>query len=112
MKLHSHYPLTICLNQTRLGLVKIINIQAAKTHLSRLVEEVVAGEEVILAKAGKPLVRLVPFTPPAKERVFGTLKGKIWEAPDCWDHDENLEQVFYGEAEWEMPAPQIAEKPE
>jgi len=43
--------------------MKVINIQAAKTHLSRIVEEAAAGEEIILAKAGKPLVRIIPWPP-------------------------------------------------
>jgi len=41
--------------------VKTVNIQAAKTHLSRLVEEAAAGEEIVLAKAGKPIARLVSY---------------------------------------------------
>jgi prevent-host-death family protein len=54
-----------------------VNIHAAKTHLSRLVEEAAAGGEVIIAKAGKPLVMLVPMTPvsPAKRRL-GALAGR------------------------------------
>jgi prevent-host-death family protein len=71
--------------------VKVINIQAAKTHLSRLVEEVVTdGEEVVLAKAGKPLVRLVPYVAARKARTPGLLAGQGWEAPDCWAPDERL----------------------
>ena len=42
--------------------MRTVNIRAAKTDLSRLVDEVAAGEEVVIAKAGKPLARLVPFT--------------------------------------------------
>ena len=53
------------------------NIHAAKTHLSRLVEEAAAGGEVIIAKAGKPLAMLVPMTPasPPKRRL-GALAGR------------------------------------
>lgn len=68
--------------------MKTINIQAAKTHLSRLVEEVVAGEEIILAKAGKPLVRLVPYRAPGTLRQGGQFAGRIEETPDCWDGGE------------------------
>jgi prevent-host-death family protein len=67
-----------------------INIQAAKTHLSRLVEEVIAGADIVLAKAGKPLVRLVPFKPTKAARVGGQLAGQVWQAPDCWDTDEEV----------------------
>ncbi len=64
--------------------MKVINIQAAKTHLSRIVDEVVEGEEVVLAKAGKPLVRLVPFVQARAPREPGMLVGQAWEAADCW----------------------------
>lgn len=70
--------------------MKIINIQAAKTHLSRIVEQVSHGEEIVLAKAGKPLVKLVPYKGAQSARVGGQLKGQIWEAPDCWQADDKL----------------------
>ncbi len=72
--------------------MKTINIQAAKTHLSRLVDQAAAGEEIILAKAGKPLAKLVPFQVARKPRVGGQLKGQIWASPDCWETDEDLIQ--------------------
>jgi prevent-host-death family protein len=59
-----------------------INIHDAKTQLSKLLQRVMAGEEIIIAKAGKPVARLVPFTQKPMERVPGTAKGKIWIAPD------------------------------
>jgi prevent-host-death family protein len=81
-------------NQTRLGLLNttmsIINIQAAKTHLSRLVDQAAQGEEIILAKAGKPLVKLVPVKAQQAPRVGGQLKGKIRESADCWEPDANI----------------------
>jgi prevent-host-death family protein len=64
--------------------MKTVNIHAAKTHLSRLVEDVAAGEEVIIAKHGKPMVRLVPLDAAAKKRVLGRLAGKI-RIPDDFD---------------------------
>ena len=68
---------------TKLSLVmKKVNIHEAKTHLSRLVEDVAAGEEVIIAKAGKPVARLVPFEKPAQPRTPGALKGRIRIAED------------------------------
>ncbi len=54
-----------------------INIHEAKTHLSRLVDEVCKGKELILAKAGKPLVKLVPLEQCHPKRTPGFLKGKI-----------------------------------
>lgn len=73
--------------------MKTINIQAAKTHLSRLVDQVVAGEEIVLAKAGKPLVRLVPFRESGTARRGGQYAGQILESPDCWDSDELAESI-------------------
>jgi prevent-host-death family protein len=62
--------------------MKTVNIHAAKTHLSRLVEEAAAGEEIIIAKAGKQLVRLVPLEQPAFHRAYGALKGRIHASED------------------------------
>lgn len=70
------------------------NIQEAKTHLSRLVELAHAGEEIIIAKAGKPMAKLVPYIPPRPARKGGFLKGKIWEADDCWQPDDDLTELM------------------
>lgn len=59
-----------------------INIHEAKTHLSRLVEQASAGEEIIIAKAGKPMARLVPLAPVVKPKKLGLLQGKVGIAPD------------------------------
>jgi prevent-host-death family protein len=57
--------------------MKQVNLHAAKTSLSRLVDEAVDGEEIIIAKAGKPLVRLVPVSRESTRRGFGADRGKI-----------------------------------
>ena len=75
--------------------MKTVNVQAAKTHLSRLIEEVAAGREIILAKAGKPLVKMVPYAPALKPREPGAFKGRIWQSADCWAPDPELEALFY-----------------
>jgi prevent-host-death family protein len=62
--------------------MKTVNLHAAKTHLSRLVDQAVGGEEVIIAKAGKPMVRLVPVGTSSRRTGFGELKGRIWIADD------------------------------
>jgi prevent-host-death family protein len=62
--------------------MKTVNIHAAKTHLSSLVEEAAAGEEIIIAKAGKPVARLVAVEKPAFHRAYGALKGRIHVADD------------------------------
>ncbi len=52
-----------------------VNIHEAKTHLSRLLEKVALGEEVIIAKAGKPIAKLVPIGKTPRKRKLGTAKG-------------------------------------
>ena len=59
-----------------------VNIHEAKTHLSRLIDEVAAGAEIIIAKAGKPMARLSPISVPARKKHLGLLKGKIKVADD------------------------------
>lgn len=66
---------------------KPVNIHEAKTHLSRLVERVEAGEEITLARAGRPVARLVPYAPRREPRKLGIWKGKIQLADD-WDSVE------------------------
>ena len=70
------------------------NIQEAKTHLSRLVEQAAAGEEIIIAKAGKPMAKLVPFVPKRAVRTGGFFAGKIHESADCWEPDEALTEAM------------------
>ena len=56
---------------------RVINIHEAKTQLSRIVEEVAAGAEVIIAKAGKPMARLSSLAPARRRKKLGLLKGKL-----------------------------------
>ena len=62
--------------------MQTVNIHAAKTNLSSLVEKAAAGEEIIIAKAGKPVARLVPLEEPDFRKSFGILKGKIRVSDD------------------------------
>jgi prevent-host-death family protein len=57
-----------------------VNVHEAKTHLSRLLEQAHAGEEIILAKAGKPYARLMPLENKPARRQPGRLKGNVGEA--------------------------------
>ena len=57
-----------------------VNVHEAKTHFSRLLERVHAGEEIIIAKAGKPYAKLVPLEPETLERTPGIAKGAVTEA--------------------------------
>jgi prevent-host-death family protein len=78
--------------------MRVINIHAAKTHLSRLVAEVAAGEEIVIAKAGKPVARLLPFEPRREPRRPGLMKGKIWMADDFDEPlPEEIMAAFRGE---------------
>ena len=70
----------------------VVNVHAAKTHLSRLLERVEAGEEITLARAGKPIAKLVPYVARRDPRHLGLLAGQIWRAPD-WDSPEVNEQI-------------------
>jgi prevent-host-death family protein len=57
--------------------MKTVNVHEAKTHLSRLLDRVHAGEEIIIAKSGEPYARLVPLSAGKAERKPGTLKGLV-----------------------------------
>jgi prevent-host-death family protein len=59
-----------------------VNIHAAKTQLSRLVEDAASGQEIIIAKAGRPVARLVPLAAPVRLKQLGLLRGKIRVSPD------------------------------
>lgn len=62
-----------------------INIHEAKTHLSKLLIQVAKGEEIVIAKAGTPVARLVPFELPALPRKPGSAAGQIWMSADFDD---------------------------
>lgn len=70
-----------------------VNIHEAKTHLSKLLERVALGEEIIIAKAGTPVARLVPIHP-AKTRVFGSAKGEFTVPDDFNEADSEIARLF------------------
>lgn len=80
---------------------QVFNIHEAKTNLSALVAKAEAGEDVVIARSGKPVVRLVPVKSLAKKRPDrrpGFLKGKIWIGPDFEDPlPEGILAAFRGE---------------
>ena len=84
--------------------MKTVNIHEAKTHLSRLVEEAAKGEGFVIAKAGKPMVRVVPLEeapaeePKKKKRRIGFLEGQF-SVPDDFDtmFAKEIEEMFYGD---------------
>jgi prevent-host-death family protein len=78
--------------------MKTVNVHQAKTHLSKLLENVEAGEEIVIARSGKPVAKLVPLKP--LPRRPGRLKGKIkihrdFDAP----LPEDVARVFRGEGD-------------
>lgn len=78
-----------------------VNIHEAKTHLSRLIERAVKGEPFIIAKAGKPLVKVMPLNAPESGQIkrLGFMAGQI-TVPDDFDQmgSEEIEQLFSGKA--------------
>jgi len=75
-------------------MTETVNMHQAKSSLSRLVERALAGEDVIIARNGKPLVRLVPVPKTRKPRVPGRGKGKIWIGPDFEFSESEIKELF------------------
>ncbi|MEW6568533.1 MAG: type II toxin-antitoxin system Phd/YefM family antitoxin [Chloroflexota bacterium] len=74
--------------------MKAVNIHEAKTHFSRLLVRVMGGEEIIIAKAGKPVARLIPYKKPPTKREPGTAQGQITVSSDF--HQPLPEEVLKG----------------
>ena len=72
-----------------------VNMHEAKSQLSRLGRLAWEGEEVVIAKAGEPYLRLEPYSKPVADRRPGGLKGEIWVAPDFDETDQRLIDSFY-----------------
>jgi prevent-host-death family protein len=77
-------------------MAEIVNMHQAKTTLSRLVERARAGEEIIIAKAGEPLVTLVPVKRRIKPRVPGKWRGTVWMAEDFAELPDDILDAFEG----------------
>lgn len=63
-------------------MARTVNVHEAKTHLSKLLAEVDRGEEIVIARGGKPVARLVPVRPCRAPRQPGSAKGQLWIAED------------------------------
>jgi prevent-host-death family protein len=74
------------------------NIHEAKSQLSRLIEMALAGEEVIISKAGKPVVKLIPYPDRTTPRILGVWRGKVKIAEDFDELPPDLARAFQGEA--------------
>jgi prevent-host-death family protein len=73
------------------------NIHEAQSQLSHLIEMAIAGEEVIISKAGKPVVKLVPYPDQSNPRPSGVWKGKVKIAKDFDELPSDLARAFQGE---------------
>jgi prevent-host-death family protein len=82
-------------DQTRFQIMKIWNVQDAKTHLSRLMEDAAAGEEILLAKHGKPMVRLSAYLPETEPRKLGGYEKQIRIADDFDEEDPRVLALFH-----------------
>jgi prevent-host-death family protein len=71
-----------------------VNIYEAKTHFSQLVERAEAGEEIVIARAGRPVARLVPFRARRSPRAPGLWKGRVRLAPDFDATDAAVIEAF------------------
>ena len=76
-------------------MVVTVNVHEAKTHLSKLLVKVGQGEEIIIAKAGRPVARLVAVGAKPRERLLGIDQGKIWMAPDFDETPQDILDLFY-----------------
>jgi prevent-host-death family protein len=78
--------------------MRTVNIHEAKTHLSKLVDQAAKGEPFIIARAGKPLVKVVALDAPAAPQRLGFMKGEI-EIPDDFDRmfEAEIQAMFEGE---------------
>src|SRR5258708_19815437 len=77
------------------GAIMEVNIHEAKTHFSKLLQRVAAGEEVIIARAGVPVAKLVRVEQPATKRELGIDRGKIWMADDFDLLPDDILAPFY-----------------
>jgi prevent-host-death family protein len=78
----------------------VVNIHEAKTHFSKLVERANAGEEIVIARAGTPVARLVAYVDDgerAVERVPGGWEGRVWMTDDFDELPEDIVAAFDGE---------------
>ena len=73
-----------------------VNIFEAKTNLSKLLVKVTEGKEVIIAKAGKPIAKLVSYKEIPAPRKLGLWKGKVWISDDFDEEDPEINKLFYG----------------
>jgi len=79
--------------------MEVVNVHEAKTHLSRLLQRVEQGEEIVIGRSGRPAAKLVPYRKTAGRRQGGQWKGCVTIAPDFDDLPPEVEAAFRGDAE-------------
>ena len=75
-------------------MMHVYNIYEAKAQLSRLVKKALEGEEIVIARAGEPLIVLVPYEPKKKAKRYGLLKGKIRIGDDFDTYSPEVQEMF------------------
>ncbi len=75
----------------------VVNIHEAKTHLSRLVERAMAGEEIVIGRAGKPVAKLVPYRDDGARRIPGGWRGRVRISEDFDELPDEVDAAFRGE---------------
>ncbi len=86
---------------------EMLNVHAAKTNFSKLLARVAKGEEIVIAKGGTPVARLVPYGAASPERPLGVLAGKVWMSEDAVETPAWLIDAFEGVG-GELPPPVVA----
>jgi prevent-host-death family protein len=77
--------------------MRTVNVHDAKSQLSKLLEEVEAGERIVIAHAGKPVAVLAPFQAATKRRRLGQFAGQVQIAPDFDELPDDIRAAFEGE---------------
>jgi prevent-host-death family protein len=75
-------------------MAEIVTVTEAKTQLSRLIERVSAGEEIVIRRGQEPVAKLVGYAEQHERRIPGDLRGQIWMSDDFDEPDEEIERLF------------------
>lgn len=90
-------------------MIEMMNVHAAKTNLSKLLARVANGEEIVIARGGTPVAKLVPYVSVAPERPLGAFAGKVWMSDDALEAPSWLLDAFEGVG-GELPPPPRARR--
>ncbi|MFI5231248.1 MAG: type II toxin-antitoxin system Phd/YefM family antitoxin [Gemmatimonadales bacterium] len=91
-------------------MIEMMNVHAAKTNLSKLLARVANGEEIVIAKGGTPVAKLVPYVSVAPPRPLGAFAGKVWMSDDALELPAWLLDAFEGGGGAPSPAPRRRKK--